>query len=226
MVTGSPGARRGIQPPMERRQVIAVYRDEQQARRVVDALERDAVAGEVHIGEQADEQQALRNEMQEEMEHTVVGPGNVGPFTKEAAKGAGVGTMGAAVFGALAALPFGLLEFGPTLWQRFLVAAAVGAVAGATVGFVAGGGLAAVGPAEPLAAERGVTVAVTVPRGDATEQVARLLAQGEPLRLDVVDEDGRVVDTVQTDDSGSVPERVAYRLSHPDDDGGGPTTSH
>lgn len=197
---------------MERRQVVAVYRDEQQARRVADALAQGGTAGEVRIGDRADEQQALLNEMQEEMEHTVAGAGNVGPFTKEMTKGAAVGTAVAAVFGSLAALPFGLLDFGPTLWQRLLIAAVVGGFAGATIGFVMGGGLAAVGPAERLGAERGVTVAVTVPMGDETERVARLLTEAGPIRVDVTDLDGRVVDTVHTDSERNVPHEIGRTL--------------
>ncbi|HEX2039810.1 MAG TPA: hypothetical protein VHF47_08780 [Acidimicrobiales bacterium] len=204
---------------MERREVMAVFPDEAQARRAAEAVERSGVATDVRIGAPADEQQALRNEMQEEMEHTVAGPGNVGPFTREMAKGAGVGTPAATVFGAIAALPFGLLEFGPTMWQRFLVAAVVGAVAGATVGFVAGGGLSVVGPAAaPLTAERGVTLAVRVPAGEATERVARVLADAGPLRLDVTDLDGRVVDTVRTEDRESVPHEVGRTLAQGNED--------
>jgi outer membrane lipoprotein SlyB len=187
--------------------VIAVYRDEQEARRAAEGLRQSGDVGEVRVGDRADEQQVLRSEMQEEMEHTFVGPGNVGPFTKEMAKGTAVGTLVATAFGAIAALPFGLLEFGPALWQRFLVAAAVGAFAGATVGFVAGGGLAAKGPADPLAGEEGVAVAVTATPGEETERVARLLAAHDPIRLDVTDSDGRVVDTVRFED-----ESVAHHL--------------
>ncbi|MDQ3758310.1 MAG: hypothetical protein M3394_10725, partial [Actinomycetota bacterium] len=141
---------------MERRQVVAVFRDEDEARRAADTLRDSGAASEVRVGERADAQRALRNEMQEEMEHTFAGAGNVGPFTEEMAKGASVGVAVATVFGALAALPFGLLEFGPILWQRLLIAAVVGAVAGATVGFVAGGGVASEAASEPLGAERGV----------------------------------------------------------------------
>ena len=91
--------------------------------------------------------------------------------------------------------------------------AVVGAVAGATIGFVAGGGLSAVEPAaRPLSAEQGVTVAVQVPRGDETERAARLLAAVGPMRLDVTDEDGRVVDTVETD-AHSVPHEVGRTLA-------------
>ena len=197
---------------MERRQVVAVYRDEQQARRVADALRRGGAASEVRVGHRADQQQALLNEMQEEMAHTVAGAGSVGPFTKEMTKGAAVGTVVAAVFGALAALPFGLIEFGPALWQRLLIAAVVGGFAGATIGFVMGGGLSAVGPAERLGAERGVTVAVTVPMGEDTERVARVLTAAGPIRVDVTDLDGRVVDTVQTAGERNVPHEVGRTL--------------
>jgi hypothetical protein len=184
---------------MSERQVLAVFDDEQDARQAASALRRAGVGHDVRVGSRRDEQASLQSEMQEEMEHTFLGPGNVGPFTREMAKGAVLGTFGVALVGAVAALPFGLIDFGPELWQRLLIAAFVGGFAGATLGFVVGGGFAATGPAEPLAAERGVTVSVTVAAGDEAERAARTLAERHAIRVDVTDETGRVVDVVATE---------------------------
>lgn len=183
---------------MNERHVIAVFDNEAQARTAADALGRMGL-DDIRVGNRKDEQASLLGEMQEEMEHTIAGPGNIGPFTREMAKGAALGTTIAAAVGMVAALPFGLIDFGPPLWQRLLIAAFVGGFAGATLGFVAGGGFAAMGPAEQLGAERGVTVAVDVAAGDEAERVARMLADRHPLRLDVTTSTGRVVDVVSTE---------------------------
>jgi len=184
---------------MSERHVVAVFEDEQDARQAAYALERSGVGHDVRVGIRRDQQASLQSEMQEEMEHVFAGPGNVGPFTREMAKGAALGTVGVAVVGMLAALPFGLIDFGPPLGQRLLIVAVVGGFAGATLGFVIGGGFAAMGPAEPLAAERGVTLAVTVTAGEEAERAARTMADRHALRVDVTDETGRLVDVVMTE---------------------------
>lgn len=184
---------------MSERQVLAVFEDEADARQAAYALTRAALGHDIRVGSRRDEQSSLQSEMQEEMEHTFLGPGNVGPFTREMTKGALLGSFGVAAIGALAALPFGLVDFGPPLWQRLLIAAVVGGFAGATLGFVLGGGFSATGPAELLAAERGVTLSVTVAAGEEAEQAARTLVDRHALRVDVTDESGRVVDVVSTE---------------------------
>ena len=59
---------------------------------------------------------------------------------------------------------------------------------------MAGGGLGAKGPANPLAAERGVTV----PVDGGGHEVADALAQEEPLRVDRVSDSGVRLDTMTT----------------------------
>lgn len=183
-----------------RRDVIGVFEDDATARRAVDAAVRIVGEERVRVGARRDERAALRSEMQEEIEHTIAGPGNIGPFTKEMTKGLLLGIVVATAVGIALALPFAFIDFGPPLWQRFVIAALVGGAAGATLGFTVGGGWGAKAPGEPLGAERGVVVAVEVTAGEEADRVASALAAEEPIRLDVLDEAGRRVETVTTEE--------------------------
>src|SRR5437773_1109922 len=67
--------------------VVAVFRNRSSA----DEAIRQAVAARVppsriHEGDPEDRVAALRGEMREELEHTIIGPGPVGPATKEQTK--------------------------------------------------------------------------------------------------------------------------------------------
>src|SRR5205814_1212144 len=84
-----------------RRELIGVYQDESTSRAAADAAVRaGAEPQSVRIDAAADDREALRSEMREESEHTIAGPGNVGPFTKEMTKGIAVGVPIATVIGA------------------------------------------------------------------------------------------------------------------------------
>jgi hypothetical protein len=185
-----------------RRDVIGVFENDATAQRAADVAGRIVGQQQVRVGERPDERAALRSEMQEEMAHTIAGPGNVGPFTKEMTKGLALGTAALTALGVLVALPFGFIDFGPPVWQRFVIAAFVGGVAGATLGFTVGGGWGAKGPAEPLGAERGVVVAASVAAGEEADRVASALAALHPIRLDVLDEAGRRIETVTEEHRG------------------------
>jgi hypothetical protein len=178
--------------------LVGVYRTGEQARRAAErALRAGADPADIRIDENLDHVVSIDSEMREEMDHTIAGPGNVGPFTKEMTKGMLVGILVATPLGALAALPFAAIEFGDmTLPSRLLIVAVVGALVGATVGWVVGGAFAARRGDEPLAAERGITVSVPDLPG-----VEEALTHTEPIRLDVVAEDGRPVRTVTTEPS-------------------------
>jgi hypothetical protein len=173
--------------------LIGVFRDERGARAAADAaVEAGVERGRIRIADPTDAVGSLRGEMGEEMGNTVAGPGNVGPFTKEATKGIGVTTPVATVAGALLALPLALLPLGGlSLAVRLLIAAAVGAAAGATLGLVVGGGLGAKGPGEKLAAERGVTLGISFADAGEADRVAQALRRQSPIRLDVVRGDGQ-----------------------------------
>jgi hypothetical protein len=181
----------------ERRQmVVGVYRDARHAQQVVDALITEGILqSDIRVGDEHDTVTAMRSEMREELEHTVAGPGSVGP--KEMTKGIAVLAAIGALIGAIVALPLALVPMGGLdWWARVLIVVAVGALAGGAVGFVVGGALGAKGPADALAAQRGVTVAVT---GD-IDRTRRVMSARGPIRLDLV-ESGRVpVDALETDE--------------------------
>lgn len=184
------------------RRVVAVFADPAAAKSAADAVRGAGVdQTRIRVGDQSAEVAALRGEMREEMEHTMVGPGNVGPFTKEMSKGVVGGVVIGTVIGVVVCLPLALIEFADvSLPGRLLIAAIVGAFAGATLGFVMGGGLGAKGPGEPLAAERGVTVAVEASDPEEAARVADVLKEREPIRLDAMLADGQPADTVTTEE--------------------------
>lgn len=166
-------------------QLVAVFESRGQAVRA-SAAAREAGARDVRVGDPADERLALQAEMRGEMEHTVVGPGNVGPFTREMSKGIGAGVAVATVVGALIALPFAALQtFGLPLLMRLLIAAVVGGFAGATVGFMLGGGFSPRNPEAPLAAEEGTVVVVDADGGRQSSIEAALRRVDGLIRLDV-----------------------------------------
>ena len=185
------------------RRLVAVFENETVARSAAAAL-RDAGIT-VDDDTKADELAAIRGEMSEEMQHTVVGPGSFGPFTKEMSKGIVGGIVIATVIGAVVALPFGLIDFGTLgLAPRLFIAAAVGAFIGAGVGFMGGGfrwrksvGGAAV--TKQLAAERGATVGVWANSDPEVERASQLLTDFDPIRLDRVTPEGHALRTVTTE---------------------------
>jgi hypothetical protein len=184
--------------------VVAVFRDRPSAERAV----RQAVAAGlspslVHEGVPEDEVAALRAEMREELEHTIVGPGPVGPATKEQTKALRISLPVATVVGAAIGILFGFLPIGhAAVALRIVIGAVSGAVAGATVGLVLGGGLGAKRPAEPLAAARGVTVRVEARSREEGESVARIFGRLDPIRVDLMtafEQPARTVTTEEDD---------------------------
>jgi len=178
-----------------------VFPDLEAARAAARAVEQMGLPRQaVRVGDSEDEVRALRAEMHQEMTNTWVGAGNVGPFTEEMTKGfvvgSAIGSAIGALIGALAALVFmGNVD----VPVRILIGAAIGAAGGGVLGFVDGGGLGAKGPAEPLAAERGVPVLVRS-NDVAVEQT---LEEFRPLRVDLLNGEGHPVGTVATDEEGS-----------------------
>lgn len=189
--------------------LVGVYESEGDARAAA-AVARRVGAPEVsiRIERAVDRLASVQGEMREEMDHTVAGPGNVGPFTKEMGRGMVLGIVVGGVLGALVALPFAALEFGGfAWWARVLTVVVAGVLVGATAGWVIGGGFGARRPEEALAAERGVTLAVPALPG-----MEEALAGTEPIRLDVVQPDGRPVRTVTTE-ADRDPERVVDTIA-------------
>ena len=184
------------------RRVVAVFDDAESARAAADAVRQAGIDDRrISVNGRDAEVDALRGEMREQMEHTIVGPGNVGPFTKEQTKGMVVGIPLATLIGAVLALPLALIRFADVpLVSRAIVAALVGAAAGATLGFVLGGGLRSKGPSRQMAAERGVVVSVDLRDGAEAARVAEVFEQRRPLRVDSVLPEGQPADTVTTEE--------------------------
>lgn len=177
-------------------EVLGVFQDDAQAEA---AARRARAAGvdesAIHVGEGRDETTSVRAEMQEEMENSFLSPQAAVLVTKEMTKALTLAVPLGATIGAALLVPFAFFLFTEfSLLGRLAVAILTGGLAGATVGAVAGGGLGAKGPANPLAAERGVTVRVD----DGRQEVADALAQEDPLRLDRVSDSGVRRDTVTT----------------------------
>lgn len=186
--------------------LLAVFPDEHEARRAVEDAER-AAGRSLHprISAPEDEQAALRAEMHEETSHSFVGAGNVGPFTKEMGKGLSLGAVVGGIVGAVVGVLLALaLAPGLSIGLRLVIGLFVGIAAGSTLGFTLGGGIGARGPAEPLAAERGIPVTVD----NQGESVVEALRRHRPIRLDVLDQHQAPAGTIETedhrDDSGVV----------------------
>lgn len=184
--------------------VVGVFADATMADAVAKRVTGMGVpAADVRVGDPGAVVESLKAEMREEVDKLLRGPGNVGPFTKEMSKGIVRFTSLGLVAGAVLALPLGLIEWWSlSLVSRLVIAACVGAVTGATIGFEIGGGFGAKGPAEPLAAERGVPVSVTV-RDDLAASVVRVMREANPIRLDLGTLEGNPVATLETEDDRS-----------------------
>ncbi len=199
---------------------LGVYKDREDAEAAAERAERAGVdESEIRIGDEADAKASFQAEMREEMEEAWLSPQAAFVATKEAAKGLSLAAPIGAAVGALITVPFAvMMSFGiSALWLRLLIAVGIGAMAGGTVGFIVGGGMAIKGPDEPLAAERGVTVRVPA----AQEEVVAALEEEELIRLDTVAPSGRKTSTVETEDertSDGVVEDLKENVRQPEGD--------
>ena len=187
------------------RRLVAVFESEATARAAAGALRDAGIATDNDTA--SDEVASLRGEMSEEMQHTIVGPGNFGPFTKEMTRGIVKGTILWTFVGAIVGLPFGLIDFLTlSLGFRLGIAAAVGALMGAGVGFYAGGAfrwnrdVGGDAVTKQLAAERGVTLGVWADSDPEVERAAQVLEDFNPIRLDRVTPEGHALRTVTTEE--------------------------
>ncbi|MBW3651224.1 MAG: hypothetical protein KY458_11720 [Actinobacteria bacterium] len=182
-------------------QVLGVFRDAHSARAAADAA-AGVTRRPARTDGAGDEVASLKAEMREELDQSVAGAGNVGPFTKEMTKGIAVGTIIGVIVGMALTLPAALIPLVSSVGVglRLLIAAIVGGAAGATMGFVAGGGFGAKGPAQPLAAERGTTVAVDVSSADEAAKVAEAMRGHDPIRIDLTTAEGEPVTVVTTEE--------------------------
>lgn len=190
---------------------VAVFADHQIADDVVLALVHHGVPLEaVQVDAPVADVASLQAEMREETERSFTGPG-FPPVTREMVRGAGFAVVIGAVIAAVLAAPFAIIDFGPVWWVRLIIVCLIGMVGGGTIGFIAGGGIMAKGPASAAAAQRGVVVSVEGPNPDVIE----FLKRRRPIRLDLVSPAGAPLGTVVTEDDYTrkgMTQRVGERL--------------
>lgn len=171
----------------EERTVRATYRTSAQAKRAAEQMRRQGFSPSVDAPE--DERAVLRAEMRDEVESTVVGPGNVGPFTKSMTQGIIAGVPLAAVVGAILGALIGLIEwgFGLSTEARVVLGIAIGGFGGAVVGFMVGGfGKSRMDNEGEgrLDAEAGSIVSVHATSPEEAQRVREFLETGDPVRID------------------------------------------
>jgi hypothetical protein len=192
----------------DKTRLVAVYDTEEDARAAVRALERAGIdtAG-VRLSDPRDRLAEMKADMRDEISHSIAGPGNVGPFTREMAEGSALGIFVGGAIGLVVALPFAAIDFGLAAWARVVLLAIVGAIVGATIGWIVGGGFAAKRPNEPLAGERGVTLAV-----DTSVPARQALMTTNARRIDIVEPDGHAINTLTQREHG--PRDVIRDIAH------------
>ena len=181
------------------RRLVAVFRDRDEAEQVAADLRRAGVHGDaVRIGDERDGVASIRSEMRDELDHST-GAERAGWFA----------VILGAVIGAVVGMPFAFIPMDDVAWWgRVLVTCGIGALAGAAVGFVAGGSLALGGPADEVAAQRGVTLAVA----DDVERARAIVLARRPLRLDLVEAGQLPVEPLATDDDRRSRERLEHNV--------------
>jgi hypothetical protein len=176
--------------PVYERDVVAVFRDRGAVQGVLRALRGLGIPdGSIRINRERDEVASLRGEMREEMDQTVTGPG-VGPFTKEVRRSIERMVPLCAAIGAVVLLPLAFLPIHLHWAARLVLAAVVGAMAGAAYGFVLGGGFGMKPRTTRLAAERGVTISVRAANPDQAERVVEEMRRYDPIRVDLTTPEG------------------------------------
>ncbi len=192
-----------------RTSVIGVFRSREDADAAARAAQRaGAHPAAIRVASRDDEVRELQAEMLHEQETSIMGPGNVGPFTREMQRAMLPLAIIGFVVGAVVALPLAAIEFADfALGGRLLLVAVVGGVVGALVGFLFGGMYGARRPEEPLATERGVTVAIE----DASPDAIEALRARRPIRLDAFERHGRPLRPITTEDDEH-PARVVDEL--------------
>jgi hypothetical protein len=176
--------------------LVAVFPDELMARKAAHlAYDAGVSQDSVRIGNSLDALASVQGEMREETTHV---PAMPVPLTRESVRGFTLGTVIGAIVGLVVALPFAAIEIGDLeLSTRLIILGVVGLVFGSFLGWFLGGAIGIKRPDEPVAAARGVTVAV--PDSEATR---RALRNAGALRIDVTGADGQALDTLVSDDPG------------------------
>ncbi len=182
--------------PDREQHVEATFEDEAQAREAADRAAGEVGSdASVTIDEPQDRRAALRAEMRDEVESSVVGPGPIGPFTKSMTKGIVVAVPAGAAIGAVIGLLLGLIPWrlGLSLGLRLVLGAAIGLAAGATVGFVIGGFVKSRVDREgdQLDSERGVTVGVHTKRSTTADRAEAVMDDEGAQRVERMGRGGR-----------------------------------
>jgi hypothetical protein len=196
--------------PQRHHELLAVYPDQETADRVIEELRTRFYQDDAHEGTDEDRRDALNAEMSDEMRASYAAPQAGFIYPKESMKTVAWMMPLAIVVGALVMLPLAFFVHGMTLFVRVAAAVGVGAALGATSALV----LMALGqknPDEPMAAERGVTVRVP----DDRDELRRVMLEAHPIRLDVVDDRGRPIETIATEPDASLdPRTQGKRQTH------------
>jgi hypothetical protein len=200
-------------PPYE---LLGVFADRETADRVVEAVRRRVPGSDGRVGNAEDYVDAMKAETVRDSEDSIIANGAL-VMSKEGSKSVFAFIPVAAAIGVLLALPIAWFALPDTaVWLRLVIALAVGAVGGGTIGWIAGMGLGVIGPDPQLAAQRGVTARVWPD----SEETRSVLLAGKPLRLDVLDATGLAVDTLTTEreltDTG-IKEQLELRATNPTD---------
>lgn len=191
--------------------LIAVYPDDGTAEVVAEEVRGTAVSAVVRVDDPHDRVDSVRAEMREELEHAVVSPQAGIIVPKESTKSLLLLVPVGAVIGAAILIPLAGFAFEDTSFAvRALWAGIIGAVMGGTIAYIVGAALAIGGPAAQSAGHVGVPVRV---EGAITSDVVRVLARHQPMRIDVVSEDGRPMATLMTEEALS-PDGIVERLAH------------
>ena len=198
--------------PQRPHHLLAVYGDRATAEDLAQRLKREFGLSAT-INNHNDERTSLNAEMRAEIEDSFLAPQAGVIYSKEAAKGLVLWTVIGCALGLAVAVPTMLfVDFGLTRLAKIATGIGVGLAFGGTLGLVLGG-LAAKRPTERLAAEEGVTL--RVPADD--DALRTMLAEAEPIRIDVVDDQGRPLETVTTNEKRTPREagrKLGDRMSH------------
>jgi hypothetical protein len=196
--------------PQRHHELLAVYPDEETADQVIEELRTRFYEKDAHEGTDQDRKHALNAEMSDEMRASYAVPQAGFIYPKETMKTAAWMMPLAIVLGILVMLPMAFLVHGITFGARLLASIGIGAVLGGTAALVLMG-LGQKNPDEPMAAERGVTVRVP----DDREELRHVMLAAHPIRLDVVDDRGRPIETIATEPDESLdPRTQGKRQSH------------
>ena len=176
---------------MTQTRTLAVYPDQPSATRAEEAVTAIAGPDAVHVEEAADIAASKVAEEQAESRHAGPMPATP-PMTGQAAKSSTFFALVGGAIGAVLLLPVAFFGWGDAdLGTRIFFALFIGAAAGSTFGWLAGGYLGATVSTKPLAVERGWILRV-----DSTDQeIIQALRSEGPLRIDLTDDVGNLYET-------------------------------